>query len=71
MYRYNGELLDGSIHHFGDISYLRTPLDWAVQINKQSIPTSEATFDLELDDWDKFFGRHTDWTSLYEKYPET
>ena len=70
LYRYNGEILDGSIHHFGDISYLRTPLDWVVQVNKQSIPISEAIFGIDLGEWDEFSGRHTDWTSLYEKYPE-
>ena len=70
LYRYNGEIMDGSIHHFGDISYLRTPLDWVVQVNQQSIPTLEAIFGIDLGEWDKFSGRHTDWTSLYEKYPE-
>ena len=70
LYCYNGEIIDGSIHHFGNIRYLRTPLDWVVQVNKQSIPTSEATFGLELGDWDKFSGRQTDWTSLYKKHLE-
>ena len=70
LYRFNGVVLDGSIHHFGNISYLRTPFDWVKQVNEQSIPTSEAIFGIDLGEWDEFSGRHTDWTSLYEKYPE-
>ena len=70
LYRFNGEIIDGSIHHFGNISYLRTPFNWVKQVNEQSIPASEAIFGIDLGEWDKFFGRHTDWTSLYEKYPE-
>ena len=70
FYRFNGVVLDGSIHHFGNISYLRTPLEWVKQVNELSIPTSEAIFGIDLGEWDKFSGRHTDWTSLYEKYPE-
>jgi len=70
LYRFNGVVLDGSIHHFGNISYLRTPFDWVKQVNEQSTPTSEAIFGIDLGEWDEFSGRHTDWTSLYEKYPE-
>lgn len=70
LYRFNGVVLDGSIHHFGNINYLRTPVDWVKQVNEQSIPTSEAIFGIDLGEWDEFSGRHTDWTSLYEKYPE-
>ena len=70
LYRFHGMVLDGSIHHFGNINYLRTPFDWVKQVNEQSIPTSEAIFGIDLGEWDEFSGRHTDWTSLYEKYPE-
>jgi len=70
LYRFNGVVLDGSIHHFGNISYLRTPLEWVKQVNELSIPTSEAIFGIDLGEWDEFSGRHTDWTSLCEKYPE-
>jgi len=70
LYRFDGMVMDGSIHNFGNISYLRTPLDWLVQVNGQSIPASEAIFGCELGGWDEFLGRHIDWTSRYKNYSE-
>ena len=70
LYRFNGMVMDGSIHNFGNISYLRTPLDWLVQVNGQSIPASEAIFGCELGGWDEFLERHIDWTSRYKNYSE-
>jgi len=70
LYRFDGMVMDGSIHNFGNISYLRTPLDWLVQVNGQSIPASEAIFGCELGGWDEFLERHIDWTSRYKNYSE-